>query len=83
MMRSAREFGVVGIGWDGMKTGDGELRTLVKEAERVFSVLEERDTGFRRYSAGKREEIVWVRCKDERMEWARHYIGSQLYHSFR
>ena len=83
LLRSAREFGVLRIGLHGIDTGDGELRSLVKEAARVFGMLEERDTGFRRYRAGKREEIVWVRCKDERMEWARQYIGAQLYQSFR
>ncbi|XP_022760955.1 uncharacterized protein LOC111307205 isoform X2 [Durio zibethinus] len=82
-MRSAREFGVVGIGWHGIdNTGEEELKALVKEAATVFVVLEEKDTGFRRYTAGKREEIVWVRCKDERLEWARQYIGPQLYQSF-
>ncbi|XVE80763.1 hypothetical protein DITRI_Ditri15bG0006400 [Diplodiscus trichospermus] len=83
LLRSAREFGVVRIGWQGIGTGDHEeLRTLVKETARVFGVLEERDTGFRRYWAQKREEIVWVGCKDERMEWARQYIGAELYQSF-
>ncbi|XP_022722781.1 uncharacterized protein LOC111279961 [Durio zibethinus] len=81
LLRSAREFGVVAIGLRGIDTGE-ELRALVKETARVFGVLEDRDTGFRRCWVGKREEIVWVRCKDERMEWARQYIGAQLYQSF-
>ncbi|KAA3479990.1 2-oxoglutarate (2OG) and Fe(II)-dependent oxygenase superfamily protein [Gossypium australe] len=80
-MRSARKYGVVAIGRHGIDAGE-EVRATVKEAARVFGVLEERDTGYRRNSAGKREEIVWVDCKDERMEWARQYIGVHLYHSF-
>ncbi|MBA0724843.1 hypothetical protein Golax_021500 [Gossypium laxum] len=80
-MRSARKYGVVAIGLHGIDAGE-EVRATVKEAARVFGVLEERDTGYRRNSAGKREEIVWVDCKDERMEWARQYIGVHLYHSF-
>lgn len=83
LLRSAREWGVVRIGWHGIDTEEEELTALVKEAARVFGVLEERDAGFRRYRAAKREEIVWVRCKDERMEWARQYIGPVLYQSFR
>ncbi|KAK6279625.1 hypothetical protein POUND7_019892 [Theobroma cacao] len=81
LLRSARELGAFRIGCHGFIKGE-ELRALVKEAARVFGVLEERDTGFRRYLSGKREEIVWVRCKDERMEWARQYIGAPLYQSF-
>ncbi|KAK8275303.1 hypothetical protein V6Z12_D10G128600, partial [Gossypium hirsutum] len=80
-IRSARKYGVVAIGRHGIDAGE-EVRATVKEAARVFGVLEERDTGYRRNSVGKREEIVWVDCKDERMEWARQYIGVHLYHSF-
>ncbi|XVF29694.1 hypothetical protein REPUB_Repub15cG0144200 [Reevesia pubescens] len=83
LLRSVREFGVVAIGWQqGIDNNTEEVKALVKETARVFGVLEERDTGFRRYFAGKREEIVWVHCNDERMEWARRYIGPQLYQSF-
>ncbi|XVF65929.1 hypothetical protein PTKIN_Ptkin09bG0290500 [Pterospermum kingtungense] len=82
LLRSAREFGVVRIGWHGIDTEEELMRALVKDAARVFVVLGERDAGFRRYRAAKREEIVWIRCKDERMEWARQYIGPQLYQSF-
>ncbi|OMO94032.1 hypothetical protein COLO4_16552 [Corchorus olitorius] len=82
MLRSAREVGAFRI-WCGGIMSKEEMKALVKEAERVFGVMEERDTGFRKYMGGKREEIVWVRCQDDRMEWARQYIGAPLYRSFR
>lgn len=80
LLRSARAFGAVRISGHGI-SGE-ELRLLVKEAAKLFGVLEERDTGFRRHYGCNREEIIWVRLRDERMEWARNYIGAQLYESF-
>ncbi|KAE8694929.1 AF4/FMR2 family member 1 [Hibiscus syriacus] len=79
-MKSARKFGAVVIWRHGIETE--ELRETTKEAAKVFEVLEERDTGLDRNSGGKRDEIVWVGCKEERMEWARQYIGAHLYSSF-
>ncbi|GMI93076.1 hypothetical protein like AT2G38500 [Hibiscus trionum] len=80
-LKSARRIGVVAIWRHGFDTEE-ELRGTMKDAAKVFEVLEERDTGFGRKSAGKRDEIVWVGCKDERKEWARQYIGAHLYSSF-
>ncbi|GLU17864.1 hypothetical protein SLE2022_342140 [Rubroshorea leprosula] len=80
LLRSVRVFGAFRISYHGI-SGE-ELRSLVKEAARVFGVLEKRDTGFRQHYGVNREEIVWVRWRDERMEWARDYIGAQLYQSF-
>lgn len=84
VMKSAREFGAFRIRCHGISAE--ELRALVRETERVFGILEERDTGYRR-DIGRRndnkEEIVWVRSGKERMEWAREYIGPELFRSFR
>ncbi|GAY32222.1 hypothetical protein CUMW_001220 [Citrus unshiu] len=83
VMKSAREFGAFRIRCHGISAE--ELRALVRETERVFGILEERDTGYRR-DIGRRndnkEEIVWVRSGKERMEWAREYIGPELFRSF-
>lgn len=84
LLQSAREFGAFRIKCYGI-SGE-ELRSLVKEAERVFGILEDRDTGYRRDIGGRinnREEIVWVRSGKERMDWAREYIGAELFRSFR
>ncbi|KAK8556541.1 hypothetical protein V6N12_002940 [Hibiscus sabdariffa] len=80
-LRSARKFGVVAIWRHGIDT-EGELSATTREAAKVFEVLEERDTGFGRNPGGKRDEIVWLGCKHERMEWARQYIGAHLYSCF-
>lgn len=55
---------------------------MVREAERVFGVLEEKDTGFGQNFEGNRGEIVWVRSWKDKMEWAREYIGAKRYRSF-
>lgn len=84
VMKSARDFGAFRIRCHGISAE--ELRALVRETERVFGILEERDTGYRR-DMGRRsdnkEEIVWVRSGKERMDWAREYIGAELFRSFR
>ncbi|KAE8673904.1 AF4/FMR2 family member 1 [Hibiscus syriacus] len=79
-LRSARNFGAVVIWQHGIETE--EVRETKEEAAKVFEVLEERDTGLIRDSGGKRDEIVWVGCKEERMEWARQYVGAHLYSTF-
>ncbi|XP_010529930.1 PREDICTED: uncharacterized protein LOC104806639 [Tarenaya hassleriana] len=80
LMRSAREFGAFRISWHGISSE--EVRSLVRESGRVFGVLEERDTGFRRSVVGNRDEIIWVRSWTDRMDWAREYIGPERYRCF-
>ncbi|OMO62575.1 hypothetical protein CCACVL1_22744 [Corchorus capsularis] len=54
MLRSAREVGAFRI-WCGGIMSKEEMKALVKEAERVFGMMEERDTGFRKYMGGDKE----------------------------
>ncbi|OMO67817.1 hypothetical protein CCACVL1_20297 [Corchorus capsularis] len=54
MLRSAREVGAFRI-WCGGIMSKKEMKALVKEAERMFRVMEERDTGFRKYMGGDKE----------------------------
>lgn len=84
LLKYAREIGALRIIFHGIS--EEELRSLSREAERVFKILEKRDTGDGRDSGGRnsnKEEIIWDRSGKERMEWAREYIGPELYQTFR
>lgn len=85
LLRSAREFGAFRLSCHGI-SGE-QLRSLFKEADRVFRVLAERDMGFLRNFGDRnnefKEQITWVRSKQERMEWAREFIGTETYREFR
>ncbi|CAN0846842.1 hypothetical protein LINGRAHAP2_LOCUS4649 [Linum grandiflorum] len=77
LLKSAREFGTFRVTDHGISSE--ELRSLVQGAERVFQVLEDTDMGhpprnFARLRES-REQIEWVRSGQERMEWARGWVG--------
>ncbi|KAL5808949.1 hypothetical protein ACOSQ3_029640 [Xanthoceras sorbifolium] len=83
LLESARKIGAFTIEVQGIS--QEELRSLEREAERVFQILEKRDTGRKREMGGpkdNKEEIVWVRSGKEIMDQAREYIGAELYQSF-
>ncbi|KAK4833988.1 hypothetical protein QYF36_014487 [Acer negundo] len=83
LLESSREIGAFTIEVHGVS--DEELRSLEREAERVFRILEKRDMGHRLHIGApkdNKEEIVWVRSGNEIMDQARKYIGHELYQSF-
>lgn len=85
LLESARELGAFRIKFHGIS--EEEVQPLAREAERIFGILEGRDTGNRQQGSRRhnrnKEEILWARSGKERMEWAREYIGAELFQSFR
>ncbi|CAL1400418.1 unnamed protein product [Linum trigynum] len=77
LLKAARKFGTFTITDHGISIE--VLRSLVQNAERVFQVLEDTDMGHPPRNFAKlreyKEQIEWVRSGEERMEWARGWVG--------
>ncbi|XP_059428363.1 gibberellin 2-beta-dioxygenase 8 [Corylus avellana] len=80
LLQSARQYGVFRISGHGISSE--ELGYLVEEAEPVFRNPEALNLVKRN---GNREEIVWARSRNERLESAPKFIGSETerYRNFR
>ncbi|CAK7343608.1 unnamed protein product [Dovyalis caffra] len=78
LLESVKEFGVFKVIDHGISVE--EMGFLVKEADRVFRVMEPKNVGFRRNYQQK--EIVWVLSGEERMELAGEFVGAERFRDF-